>query len=79
MEENDFLLFFSLNQASLIFEDGGSRNQVNLGEKSLDTMRQTPRPSRAELAGTPNEATSTETQRKRKSRRFFPEQSGATV
>ncbi|VDO04112.1 unnamed protein product [Rodentolepis nana] len=66
-------------EASLIFEDGGTKSQVNLGEKSLDTIRQTPRPSRAELAGTPVELVNGEPVRKRRSRRFFAEESGATV
>ncbi|KAM3182537.1 hypothetical protein ACTXT7_012168 [Hymenolepis weldensis] len=66
-------------EASLIFEDGGTKSQVNLGEKSLDNIRQTPRPSRAELAGTPTELVNGESARKRRSRRFFPEESGVTV
>ncbi|VUZ44698.1 unnamed protein product [Hymenolepis diminuta] len=66
-------------EASLIFEDGGTKSQVNLGEKSLDNIRQTPRPSRAELAGTPTELVNGESVRKRRSRRFFPEESGVAV
>ncbi|VDM30728.1 unnamed protein product [Hydatigera taeniaeformis] len=66
-------------EASLIFEDGGSRSQVNLGEKSLDTIRQTPRPSRAELAGKPTETVASDTPRKRRSRRFHPDESGTVV
>eukprot|EP00108_Taenia_solium_P005188 TsM_000247400 transcript=TsM_000247400 gene=TsM_000247400 len=66
-------------EASLIFEDGGSKSQVNLGEKSLDTMRQTPRPSRAELAGMPILTTASEAPRKRRSRRFHPDESGTVV
>uniref|UniRef100_A0A5K3F5I8 FH2 domain-containing protein n=1 Tax=Mesocestoides corti TaxID=53468 RepID=A0A5K3F5I8_MESCO len=57
-------------EASLIFEDGGSTDKINLEEKSLGGLRRTPRPRRAELVGAPTDAQTSETPGKRRSKRF---------
>lgn len=80
----NFICKRSLNsfiKASLIFEDGGPTEGINLQTKTLGTLRKTPRPRRSELSGTPT-ATGTPTlytttsaddsSRKRRSRRFHP-------